>query len=403
MIMKDKELKRTLGVLFLVVATELIGFGLIIPILPQIAAKTQANGMLLGVLLGAYSFAQFFSAPLLGRLSDRFGRKPILVLSKLGTVMAYIVFAFTQQYLWILVSRLIDGFTGGNITVARAYVADVTTPENRSKGMAVIGIAFGTGFILGPALGGWLYQPQWGHMLAAFVAAGMSLLAAFLTVIMLKEPQRDVSIGSSFWSGISHVSFGPIAVILVTLLSMMVMFSGFETSFSVFTQQILSFTERDNSWLFVYIGLFAFVVQGSISRIKTTRHKPIILAGLCIMGAAFGLMSFTRTLPMLLVALAILALGFGLLNTFMPALLSLHCDSSNRGTIMGVYEGVSSLSRILGPFLIYSVFATSFKLGYFIFLVIFLITLIFFWVSYRVNSQQSNDSTITDKKEGVKI
>ena len=146
--LNDNSLKRPFSILFLIVATELIGFGLIIPVLPQLALQFNVSTILIGVLMGAYSFAQFIASPILGTLSDRYGRKIILIISKLGTALAYVIMAKSQSYEWFLAARLLDGFTGGNIAVARAYIADITTAENRAKGMAVIGISFGIGFLL---------------------------------------------------------------------------------------------------------------------------------------------------------------------------------------------------------------------------------------------------------------
>ena len=182
--------RRSFIVLFLLVATELIGFGLIIPVLPQIARQYQSNALLLGILLGSYSFTQFLSFPILGSLSDRFGRKPLLILCKIGTIIGYIIMAFSGSYAGLLIARLIDGFTGGNISVAKAYVTDITSPEDRPKGMAVIGMAFGTGFILGPALGGLLYSEPVNHFFPALVAASLSLFAAILTFFLLEEPKH---------------------------------------------------------------------------------------------------------------------------------------------------------------------------------------------------------------------
>lgn len=205
-----------------------------------------------------------------------------------------------------------------------------------------------------------------------------------------------MSVKVSFLNSLRTIPLGPVIAILITLFGYMVLFSGFETSFSVFTHDMLQFTERQNSWLFVYVGCFAFLVQGGIARIKTTRHKPIIISGIIFMGISFGLLAFTRELPMLLVALSVMALGFGLLNCFMPALLSLHCTVDNRGSVMGVYEGISSLSRVVGPLVVYSVFAGSFKLGYALFSGVLLVIMVFFWLVYRV-------SFVNQSKEGVSI
>ena len=182
--------KKALLTIFAVVATELIGFGLIIPVLPLIATKFQTSGLLLGFLMASYSIAQFIAAPILGKLSDKYGRKNILIISKFGTVISYIILAFANNYGLFLVSRLLDGFTGGNIAVARAYIADVTTEEDRPKGMAVIGISFGVGFILGPALGGLLFGIGASHFIPALAAGSLSLIAMILTIIILKEPKK---------------------------------------------------------------------------------------------------------------------------------------------------------------------------------------------------------------------
>jgi len=180
-----KSYKKPFFTIFLIVATELIGFGLIIPILPQLALQFNPTGLQLGILLSAYSFAQFFAAPLLGGLSDKWGRKPILVLSKAGTVVSYVILAFSGSYSLFLVSRLLDGFTGGNIAVARAYLNDITAPEDRAKGMAIIGISFGVGFIIGPGIGGaviwvsiWAFNSSIGCRFLIFV--GLVFHSVFL-------------------------------------------------------------------------------------------------------------------------------------------------------------------------------------------------------------------------------
>ena len=185
------SLKHSFFIVFLIVSTELIGFGLIIPVLPQLASQFEIDYFFIGLLMASYSIAQFISAPILGHLSDKFGRKPILILSKLGSVISYIILAFSSQYWMFLVSRLLDGFTGGNISVARAYLVDITDKKNRAKGMAIIGISFGIGFILGPALGGVFHGGS--HVIVtSFIAGGLSLIALILTILFLQEPDKHV-------------------------------------------------------------------------------------------------------------------------------------------------------------------------------------------------------------------
>ncbi len=356
------NLKRSLFVLFVVVATELIGFGLIIPVLPQLALKFNVSSFWLGILMAAYSAAQFIAAPFLGALSDKYGRKPILMLSKIGTVIGYGVLAISNSYGLFLLSRLIDGFTGGNISIARAYVADITTPENRPKGMAVIGIAFGLGFILGPAIGGFLYAFENGQQLAALTAGSCSLLAFFLTAIFLKEPesrQKTVPASHSLFSGLKQLTSSIVIVICLIQLLFMLSFSGFETSFSVFTHHNFGFNTVQNSWLFVYAGLMTLVVQGYITRKKSLPIKRTLFTGLAITATGYSLLAASQHITTLLFGIGMMALGMGVVGAYLPSLLSTQTSSENQGSVLGVYEGIGSLSRVFGPLLAFSFFAVS--------------------------------------------
>ncbi len=347
--------RKAFGILFLVVATELIGFGLIIPILPQLASKFNVPSIWLGVLLASYSLAQFIAAPILGALSDVYGRKPVLIASKLGSCVAYGILAVSQSYTLFLIARLLDGFTGGNISTARAYVADITTPENRAKGMAVIGISFGTGFILGPALGGFLYGTFSGHFIPAMVAGSLSLAALILTWLFLEEPPKRTSIATNRkWINFTEVLKSPvIQIICVLQLVYMTVFSGFETTFSVFTDFVYRYTEQQNSMLFMYAGLLALVVQGMIMRKTSKRAKVMVILGFVITAIGFLLLAVSNWLWGLLMALAIFSVGIGLVNAYLPALLSTSCNDHDKGKVMGIYESLGSMGRILGPTMAY--------------------------------------------------
>lgn len=363
--------KRALFTLFLVVATELIGFGLIIPILPQIVVGLESSALKIGFLLGAYSLAQFFAAPILGSLSDRFGRKPVLMLSKLGTVIAYGIFAYSFSYAGILFARLLDGFTGGNISVARAYVADVTSEENRAKGMAVIGISFATGFLLGPALGGFLYSISDTHTLAALVAGGLSFVALLLTVFILEEPvKRQKRVVHSFSELISSLHQSPlrwaVGMVLVAQLVYMVLFSGFETTFSVFSFNAFSYSASQNSLLFLYLGGLAFLIQGGMMRYAFKNLRLGVVVGLIVAGIGFGLVGMSSA-SWLLGSLIVFSLGIAFINIHLPAYLSVLCGGNDSGKIMGIYESIGSLSRIIGPVLVYLMFFGELRLAYLIF------------------------------------
>ncbi|MBT5955054.1 MFS transporter [bacterium] len=394
---KPKSIKKQLLTIFLVVATELIGFGLIIPILPLIGAKYQVNTLMLGVLMASYSFMQFIAAPILGALSDKYGRKPVLVLSKLGTVFAYALLAISQSYWLILVSRLIDGFTGGNITTARAYVSDITTPENRSKGMAIIGISFGVGFILGPSLGSVLYGTQYGYMLPAAVAGGLSFVAMILTIFLIEEPEHRTKTSSALKQLVNGGKlFKNRTVLLVCALQMMflVMFSGFETSFAFYTNKIFGYDAQQNSVLFVYVGLLALFIQGYFSRKTVNRFKGRISVGIICALIGLGAMGVLSNIWILLIALAFLSLGFSLVNTYLPSLMSVVLPENLRGVGMGIYEGVGSLSRIIGPLVGFALISFSLRGFYLILAGALVIGVCLFMLLYKdIPQVESNDST----------
>ena len=344
--------KKAYFVLFVLVATELIGFGLIIPILPQISKQFTTSGMMIGILLSSYSFAQFIAAPLLGQLSDKFGRKPILILSKFGTIASYILLAYAPTYWVLLVSRLIDGFTGGNIAVARAYLSDITEEKNRSKAMAIIGIAFGTGFIIGPAIGGICYSISNDFSIAGIVGAGLSLLSLAITQIFLIEPTEKTQFESkSIKSNLSSIS-KPAQYLLFISLTSMIIFSGFETSFSVYTEYKFGFNESKNSMLFFIIGIAAFFIQGSFTKLSIKPIDKAIKIALLSIGIGLIFTNLIESIIPSLFMLLFLLFGISILNTHLPAELS--TTNKNKGFILGVYESIGSIARIIGPIIIFS-------------------------------------------------
>ncbi|MEE9448602.1 MAG: MFS transporter, partial [Ignavibacteriaceae bacterium] len=188
--------KSALSLIFLTVFVDLLGFGILIPILPSFAKlELLVDEAAIGIVIAVYSFVQFLFNPILGRLSDRYGRKPVIVISLLINAIGYIIFAFTTSYLILLVSRIVAGIGGSSIAVAQAYIADVTTKENRTKGMGIIGSAFGLGFVFGPLIGGFL--SSYGYMITGFGSASFSILAFVLTLLLLPESNlnREVATG----------------------------------------------------------------------------------------------------------------------------------------------------------------------------------------------------------------
>jgi len=372
-----KSHKKELLILFIIVATELIGFGIIIPVLPQLALNLESSPVLIGLLMAAYSFAQFIASPILGGLSDRFGRRPLLILSKLGTFCAYMILASATSFYGFLIARLLDGFTGGNISVARAYVNDITTVETRSKGMAIIGIGFGTGFVLGPALGGYLYTVDSGHALAAIVAGSLSLIATIITFLFLKEPEKKSKTVSSL-QGMSSITELPLKTIIGSIFLIyavyMIIFSGFETTFSVFTDQNFGFTTADNSNIFMYFGLLSLFIQGSIARFKVTKLKEATALGFLIFGIGLVLKTFIHDAYQMFFTILLLTIGLSFINTFLASLLSVYAPDEHSGKVMGVYEGIGSLSRVVGPLLAYGYLINNLRGGYFLYGILLILT-----------------------------
>ncbi len=344
--------KKAAIILFLVVATELIGFGLIIPILPQIAVDLNITSMLLGVLLGSYSFAQFIGAPILGALSDKYGRKPVLVVSKLGSVVSYGILAYATSFHVFLIARLLDGFTGGNIATARAYIADITTEENRSKGMAIIGIAFGVGFVLGPAIGGLIFQFGNQQTFPALIAGLFSFIALLLTIILLPEPhirRPTTSVMVQLKNLPKLLKTPALAQVLILQLVFMVIFSGFETTFSIFTDHTFSFSKAQNSQIFAYIGVLMLIIQGYLSRKREAKPNKWIYVGGTLAGISFLGLALAPNVIWLLCTLVVLAVGVGLFFTYTPAYFSTLLPPESQGEGMGVFESIGSFSRFIGP------------------------------------------------------
>ena len=351
-----KSLNKTFLILFLIVATELIGFGLIIPVLPVLATQFEIGNFSLGILMASFSLSQFIASPILGSLSDKFGRKPILVLSKLGTVLSYIILAFSNNYVLFLCSRLLDGFTGGNIAVARAYIADVTDQKTRSKGMAVIGISFGVGFIFGPILGALLYRGMNGQFITALVAGALSFIAMILTMILLKEPKDRKPIQSVYVhlkKGVLEFKNISVVIIFLTYLLYMIVFSGFETTFSMYLNYIFSMNLNEIMWLFVFSGVVGLIVQGYLSKKTVIHFKGLIAIGIFFLAVSFLGLSYFSTFFSLIIFLCFLSISISVVSVFIPSLLSSSVHSTKLGVVMGMYEGVGSLGRILGPLFAY--------------------------------------------------
>ena len=388
--------KSALSLIFLTVFIDLLGFGILIPILPAFAKiELLVDETAIGVVVAVYSFVQFLFNPILGKLSDKYGRKPIIVISLFINAIGYVLFAFTTSYIILLVARIVAGIGGSSISVAQAYIADVTTKENRAKGMGVIGAAFGLGFVFGPLMGGFL--ASYGYMVTGFASATFSILAFIVTIALLPESNvnRKTINGTKRKlidvDGLKNVFAKPERATLIFLFFVLTFsFANIYGTFALLGLQVYGFSDMQNGFMFGIIGLTSAIVQGGlIGRIsKVVSKKNILKFGSFFIMTALTLIPYGDTFLGLAIICIFLSIGTGLFQPTVLSLISEVTPEDEQGVTLGVNQSVSALARVLGP--LWGGFAFEF-LGYpFPFLtgaaftlIIFIVTL--FYIPKRLN------------------
>ena len=350
--------KSSLFTIFLIVAIGLLGFSLFIPLLPYYADTFGATTFQNGLLISSYAAAQLIGAPLLGRASDRYGRKPVLLLSIGGTIVAFILLAYAQSLWMLFFARMLDGFTGGNISVAQAYISDVTDEKNRAKGLGLIGAAFGLGFIFGPALGGAL--SVYGYAAPALLAAGLSLVSFLGVIFYLPEslsPQARAELAKKareefslrlLWNALRRPLMGPLLQIRFLF---GLAFSTFNSIFPLYAQIYLHLQANQTGYILGYFGLLIVLVQGvGISYItaRISESKLIfwsnILLGLTLLGWAI----FPNLASILILGIP-LALSGGILSTIINSSLTKIVPTEEIGGTLGLSTSLESLTRTIAP------------------------------------------------------
>jgi MFS family permease len=357
--------KASLAVLFLTVFIDLIGFGMVIPFLSFYAREYGASGIKVGAVVGIYSIMQFFFAPVWGRLSDRVGRRPVILISLTASCTGYLLFAFTHSLTVLFASRVIAGIGGANIGTAQAYIADTTSPENRAKGMGLIGAAFGLGFILGPPMSGILAaigtkHGLAGNLLPGLVAAGLSFTAFLVALSVLAESKPQSLVPRSglppqfdrrMWREIatSQLLASLMAGLFLTLLAV----AGMEISVTLHARDRFQFQQMDLSFLFLFMGVIVASIQGGlIGRfVKRVGEKRVIVIGAAAFVAGFALIPTIWRVPLLYVVAFLFAIGQGLCYPALTALVSKTAPENERGALLGMATSVGSLARFAGPLL----------------------------------------------------
>lgn len=348
--------KSPLLIIFLVVFIDLVGFGIVIPILPYYARQFGATATQLGWLMTCYSGMQFFFAPVWGRLSDRIGRRPVLLITILGTSLSMAFLGLAHSLAALFVARLVAGLAGANISTATAYVADVTTPENRAKGMGMIGAAFGLGFIFGPAIGGVL--SIYGYSTPMFFASGLALLNVLFAAFRLPEPLGNEALRAAnrsrrFDLKVIKSALGDHRTRLATYTFFVTTtaITQMEVCFAIFMLARFGLGAREAGWLLAFMGIIMVLIQGGlIGRLSKRFGEPkLILAGTLLMGLGLVAFAFSFKIAFVFVSLGLLAVGNGITNPSLSSLASKGARAESRGATMGVYQSAGSLARVIGP------------------------------------------------------
>ena len=359
--------------IFLVVLVDVLGFTIVYPLLPFYAEHLHASPLIATTLVSVYALCSLISTPVIGRLSDQFGRRRMLLISQAGTCAGFIVLGFSE-YLWMLfLGRILDGLTAGNLSTAQAYISDHTRPENRAKAFGVIGIAFGIGFFFGPAMAGWLQR--YGLHVPFLVAAGLSAGSMICTYTLLEPGMSDSQSAGSRDHAPTNVPGGkrPPVFDLATYLdyfkrpglgALYLQFFLFSFAFSAFMSGFALFAERrfttsdgrpwtasEVGFLFAYVGLLGIILQGGLlgRLVKRFGEVRLVIAGFAALVAAYFVLGFAQTLAVLLVVSTISAFGNGVLRPAITSLLTQQVGRHEQGIALGISGSLGSLAMTLAP------------------------------------------------------
>ena len=352
-------MRRSLVLILVFVFIDVLGFSLILPLLPFYAATFGATSSIIGLMLGANALAQLIGAPIFGRLSDRYGRRPLLLLGLVGTVAGFLMLGFARSLWMLFASRIVDGLLGGNTSLAQAYITDVTDTKSRAKGLGFIGASFGLGFIFGPAIGGTL-SASGNYALPAFVAAGLSGLNLLGVLLWLPEslpPERRAAAATNprmaltlraLWEALNRPCVGPL---LHVRLFFGLAFTMFQTIFAVFASKRLGLSAQSTGYVLTYVGLLVVAIQGGGIGLLTKRfsEKQLTFGGSALLSLSLLAWALVPSLALLLVVLAPLALAAGVLQVTINSALTKSVYPEEVGGMLGLSAALDSGTRVVAP------------------------------------------------------
>lgn len=346
------------GILFFTLFIDMLGYGIVIPVLPRYAEYLGATSLQIGLLVGGFSLAQLITLPFWGHLSDRIGRKPVLIVSVFGTACGYLLMGWFPSILIMMIGRIIDGAAGGNISTIQAAVSDITTPKERSKAMGSLGAAYGLGFIFGPALGGWASH-HYGLSMPMFIASGLAvinllLIMAFLPESLSKEHKEHHAVERpsllTLWEHLDRKTYVPA---LLTFFFFVTGFSIMTTLMALFVYHRYNMNEQETGGLYAMVGVIAIVIEAGLYGALSKRFGDRLLSivGALFMAVTLFLIPITRGVGVLIGVCAILSLGDSLISPALPAIVSRSVNERYQGAAFGVYQAAGSLARFIGPLL----------------------------------------------------
>lgn len=350
--------RPSLSLIFLTVFIDLLGFGILIPILPTFSTiELNLNEFSIGLVLAIYSLTQFIFGPILGNLSDKVGRRPLIIGCLFLNAIGYVIFAFTNSFMLLLISRVVAGIGGSSVAVAQAYIADITTKEDRSKGMGLIGAAFGLGFVFGPLIGGFL--SKYGYHVTGFASAAFSFIAFLFTIFFLPESLKEVADITTKKArkliDIPAIKLlfknKKIAFLIIMFFILVFSVANIYGTFALIGYKVYHFNDMQNGIMYGIIGLVSAFVQGGLLRVLTKKlnDKKIVIGAAFLMMVGLTLIPYAGNMTGLIIVTIILAFGTGALQPTMLSLISKNTTESDQGFTLGINQSFSAFARVLGP------------------------------------------------------
>jgi len=351
--------------IFLIVLVDILGLTIILPLLPFYAEHLGASATVVGLLISSYALCQLIAGPILGRMSDHMGRKPLLIVSQIGTLIGFLILAFSGSLWMVFLSRIIDGLTAGNLSLAQAYIADVTEPENRAKSFGVIGIAFGIGFLIGPGISGFLAQFGYVYPILAAAFLSASSIACTATLLPKVEPHTLVEgdggpgggrLNVLDWKAYAEYFARPkLGRLLWQFFFFAFSFALFISGFALYAQRRYTlhghpFGAKEVGYVFAWVGFLGLIIQGGLvgRLVKLLGERTLVWTGFAISALGYGLLAWTRTVGGLLGACTVNSCS-GVLRPAVTSLITQQAGKREQGVVLGLTQSITSISQIVAP------------------------------------------------------